>query len=654
MHEPGVTFVLALALGAGVVAQALARHLRLPSIVPLLATGVLLGPDGLGWIAPEALGEGLVGLVVLGVAVILFEGGMNLELRRLQREARSIRMLVTYGALVTAAGGTLAAHYGMGWDWSRSILFGTLVIVTGPTVVRPILRNVPLSPRLATVIEAEGVFIDPIGAIVAAVALQLVIGAAEADALSFGIRDLGTRLGFGAVAGLAGGAVLGGLLRLPRVVPEGLENVVTLGLVLVLFVLCEQQIADSGILAVTLAGVVVGNAGTRVSRELREFQDNLTLILLALLFVLLAADVRVRDVLDLGWPGLLTVGALVFAVRPACVLVSTMGSGMSWREKAFLSWIAPRGIVAAGVASIFATVMDAHGVAGGGALRDLVFLTIAVTVLVQGGTAPLVARALGVRAPDRESVAILGAEEFSLALGEVLRDGGVPVTFLDANPGHTRAAQERKFPVVYGNALQETVLARARLDQARAVVGLSPNDEVNSLFAREAADEFDVPETYVAINRVVGGTLTPALLEKQGSRVVFDGPKDVERWNVRFRHGAARVERFHWVGLPEEDEAGEEAAAEAGKAEAPLRTKEPADPFVILAVARGATLQVMHPAFAPRAGDVASVAVHVPEAREAHDQLARRGWAPGEPEAAEEEEEAPAAAPAESAAETTG
>ena len=623
MAELGPTFVFALALGAGVIAQALAHHLRLPSIVPLLATGVALGPDGLGWIRPDALGDGLEGLVLLAVAVILFEGALNLDLARLRREARPIRMLVTAGAVVTAFGGALAAHDGMGWGWSRSILFGTLVIVTGPTVVRPILRNLRLTPRVATVLEAEGVLIDPIGVIIAAVSLQVVLEAADAGVLSMGLSHLALRLGIGAVAGLLGGAAIALLLRLPRVVPEGLENVSTLGLVLILFASCEAQVSDSGILAVTLAGVVVGNAHTRVARELREFQDHLTLALIALLFVLLAADVRVADVVALGAPGLVAVGALAFVVRPLNVLVSTIGTDLSLREKAFLSWIAPRGIVAAAVASIFAASLEAHGLAGGTELRALVFLTIAVTVLVQGGSAPLVARLLKVRAPERDGIVILGGEEFGLALGELLRDEGLTVGFVDSNPGHCRAAEERGFPVVYGNALQESVIRRARLGQARAAIGLSANDEVNSLFAREARDDFGVPETFAAINRLSQG-MTPERLARQGSRMLFDGEKDVARWNVRFRHGIARIERFHFVGASEP--AGS-AAPQASPA-VPLRSRRDADPFVILALERGGRWQLMHARLEPRPGDRAAAAIHVPEAAEAQTQLGRAGWAP--------------------------
>lgn len=625
MTHSNPSFVFALALGAGVVAQLLARHLHIPSIVLLLTAGVLLGPDGLGWVEPRVLGDGLFGIVSLAVAVILFEGGLNLELSRLRREGRAIRGLVTVGAVVTAIGGTLAARWILGWPWNLSVLFGTLVIVTGPTVIRPILRHVPLRSRVATVLDAEGVLIDPIGAIIAAVALQVVLTPVAPDSFASGVLGVALRVGFGTVAGAAAGFLLALLLRFERIVPEGLENIVTLGLVLVLFEVCHEVLSESGILAVTVAGVVMANVKTRVARELREFKEHLTIALIAILFVLLAADVRVADVTALGWAGLATVAALVFAVRPANVWASTLGSELDWREKAFLAWMAPRGIVAASVASLFAAVMDAEGMPGGAALRALVFLTIAVTVVAQGVTAPWVARLLRVRLPGRDAAVILGAEELGFALGETLLEGGLSVVFVDANPAHCRNAQERGFPVVYGNALEERTLARARLERARYVVGLTANDELNSLFAREARQEFGVRETYVAVSRT--GTPVSEILEKQASRVLFDRPKDVERWNVRLRHNGARVYHFRYRGEPESTE------KPARSPESPRQ-----DPYILLAVKRGSLWAPMHAGFVPREGDVAAVAVYPPEESQARGQLARLGWEPYEMPPEEEEQ----------------
>jgi NhaP-type Na+/H+ or K+/H+ antiporter len=607
--------VFALALGAGMVAQLLARHARVPSIVFLLGAGVLLGPDGLGLVRPRELGDGLMAIVQLAVAVILFEGGLNLELDRLRRAGRAIQLLVTLGALITACGAGLAAFWIMEWPWRQALLFGTLVIVTGPTVIRPILRNVPLRGRLATLLEAEGVLIDPVGAIVAAVALEVVLVPAALD-VGFGAPALLARLLFGTVAGLAGGWVLGQLLRRPEIVPEGLENLVALGGALVLYTGSNAYLSESGILAVTVAGVVVGNLGPHAAGELREFEERLTLALLGVLFVLLAADVRMADVAGLGVAGAATVVGVMLLVRPLNVLVCTWRSGLDVREKLFLAWIGPRGIVAAAVASLAAVLMEAGKLEGGVELRALVFLTIAITVVVQGGSAPLVARLLDVRAPARSNVAILGAEDLALALGEELRRENRDVVFVDANPGHCASAEERGFVAVFGNALDERVLARARLERCRAAIGLTANDEVNSLFAREAREDFSVSDTYVALSRGERG-VTPRILEKQGSRLLFDGPKDVERWNVRFRHAMAEVRRFCFRAAEEEPGDGGELAASSD-----------ADPFLFLALEGSAGREPMYATYAPKQGDVARVAIYRTEQDDALASLARLGWVP--------------------------
>ena len=609
-HGANAVLVFALALAAGACGHVVGRHIGLPAIVPLLALGVALGPDGLGWVEPAALGAGLFALVELGVGVVLFEGGLGLERRRLQREGRAIRRLITLGALVTAVGGALAARAFLGWSWSLATLFGTLVIVTGPTVIGPLLRNVAVRARIATVLEAEGVLIDPIGAIVASVALQVMLGGHD-DPTAGGLGALASRLGFGSVAGVVGGGAIALLLRSPRIVPEGLENLVALGGALALLAACDVLLSQSGVMAVTVAGVVVGNLGRRVGPGLREFHDVLTLGLIGLLFVLLAADVRLADVVALGVPGGLVVAALMLVVRPLGVLLSTAGTQLDGRERAFLAWIGPRGIVAAGVASLFAAALEQAGIAGGRELRALVFLVVATTVLVQGASAWLVAGALGVRLPARDAIAILGGNDVGLALAEALRDAGRRVVVIDSNPGHCRAAEERGLAVVFGSALEPRTLARARLEQAGLAIGVTPNDEVNSLFAREAREQFRVPVACVALGRDT--SVSRAVLDRSGIHRLFDRPKDVERWSVRLRHGAVRREVWRFVRAP---------------AAPPTEPASAADSWLMLAVARGGVLEPMQADRAPRAGDLATVLVHEPEAAQAAEALRARGWEP--------------------------
>ncbi|MCA9579533.1 MAG: cation:proton antiporter, partial [Myxococcales bacterium] len=290
---------VAFALAAGMLGQTVAHHLRLPGIVALLVLGVAFGPDGANLVQPALLGDGLASLVGFAVAVILFEGGMSLDLRRLKRSGRAIRRLVTVGALVSMVLGMILVAVVLGWGWQRSLLFGTLVIVTGPTVVTPLLRRLKVKKPVSTVLEAEGVLIDAVGAITAAVALEVVLSPSDQGVLLAGPVIVG-RLFFGVAVGMLGGALIALLLRFRGLVPEGLETVMTLSLAVLVFEASNAVVHESGIAAVTVAGLVVGNSRTHVARELREFKEQLTALFIGMLFVLLVADVRLADIFALG------------------------------------------------------------------------------------------------------------------------------------------------------------------------------------------------------------------------------------------------------------------------------------------------------------------------------------------------------------------
>ena len=615
--HPALTLVLAMSIG--VIAQVLARHLRLPGIVLLLTSGVALGPDGLGWIEPDALGGGLLLIVQLAVAVVLFEGGLNLEVSRLRRAQEPIRRLVTLGAGVTLVGAAAALLLLFGGSLAQALLFGSLVIVTGPTVIGPLVQDLRLRPRIATVLEAEGVLIDPVGAIVAVLMLEIAL-APGADSVAMGALELFLRLGFGLLAGGLGGFAIAALLRVRGLVPEGLENVLVLSCVLLLFQSCEEFVSESGILAVAIAGVVVGNQRSHVDRDLREFKDQISVLLIGMLFVLLAADVRLEEVRELGWPGLAVVGALVFVIRPVGVWLCTRGSDLTMAERTFVAWLAPRGIVAAAVASMAAGALEAAGIPGGGELRAMVFLTIATTVLLAGVTALPVAHLLGVRLPGRERVAILGAQGLGLALARELKNNDRSVVFLDSNPHNCRRAEEEGFQVVFGNALKERTLQRARFEGVGTAVGLTANQVLNSVFATRARELFGVSRCYAAIQQADLG-LAPELAAGQNVRMLFDGPHEVERWDVRDRHEEIAVEHWCFSG-------SEEASAEAES------IRSDSDLLVLLCVVRGGRANVMHPDFELKSGDELAVAIHRPEREQAHAALRSRGFEPLQAEVA--------------------
>lgn len=564
MHEIGANPALSfgIALAGGMIAQVVARHLLIPGIVLLLGAGVVAGPDVLNIVQPEALAPAMPTIVNFAVAIILFEGGLNLHIRHMRSEALVIRRLVTIGALITAAGGAVAARTIMGWDWQLSVLFGTLVIVTGPTVVTPLLRRLRVKPAVSTILEAEGVLIDPIGAIIAVVALEFLY-AGETTATA-GLLKAASVLGGGAAFGLAGGAVLAFLLKPRRVIPEGFENVFTLAWVVMLFQVAEAFVPESGLAVVVAAGMAVANIGTRVTEELAEFKEQLTVLMIGLLFVLLAADVRIERVQQLGWPALATVGALMFVVRPVQVMLCTIGARMSTAERAFVSFLAPRGIVAAAVASLFAQQIAARGLPGGEDLRALVFMVIAVTVTAQGMTGGLVARALRLRRPTAQGYAILGANALARTLGRLLAEEEPDIVFIDSNPDRVAAAERDGFRVLYGQGLHPAVIERAEPESRMGCIALTPNEEVNLLWSNKIRSETRAPRVFVAL-RPGPRSVPPQIVHEEGAVVLFARSQMVEDWSEALSRGAATVERWRFAKpLPEAEVDGEVLDDERG------------------------------------------------------------------------------------------
>ena len=539
MNNPALT--LAFAMAFGMIAQVLARHLRIPGIVLLLGTGLLLGPDALGIVHPSSLGDALPFIVGFAVAVILFEGGMNLRINRIRREGKTIRQLITTGALVTALGGTVTAKIFLGWDWRISLLFGVIVIVTGPTVITPLLRRLKLRRSVSTVLEAEGVLLDAIGAVIAVVALEIALSPSGFSFLT-GLFHIITRLIVGSAIGAAGGFLLAFLLRFRNLIPEGLENVFTLSLVFALFQGANSISPESGIVAVTAAGLVVGNMKTHIHRELREFEEQMTVLLIGMLFILLAADVRLIEVTELGWGGIITVTILVCVLRPLNVYIGTMGSNLNLRQKALLSWIAPRGIVAAAVASLFALELEKHGV-DGSQLRAMVFSLIAVTVLLSGLTGSLAAQFLGLKRPENVGWIILSANHLSRLLAKVLIGSGEEVICIDQNPKACRRAEEEGIKVIYGNGLDEKTLLRAEIDTRLGAMGLSSNEEVNLLFGTKAKEIGKLSVILVGIKSMADG-ITSEMVKEISGRIPFGRQCDIEQWAGWIQRGVTSINRY--------------------------------------------------------------------------------------------------------------
>lgn len=489
-----LTLQIVIAVLAGITAQVLGEYLKIPSIVFLLLLGILLGRDGLNLLHPWELGIGLEVLVALSVAIILFEGGLNLELRELGKVSGSLRNLVTIGTLITFIGGGMAAHWLAEFPWSIAFLYASLVVVTGPTVVGPLLKQVSVERKVATLLEGEGVLIDPVGAILAVVVLDTIINS-NAVPLEI-VSGLILRLGIGAVIGGLCGWLMAVILKRANFLSEDLKNLLVLAGVWGLFCLAQTIRSESGLMATVVAGIVMKSSSLPEERLIRRFKGQLTILCVSVLFILLAADLSIPSVFVLGWGSVLTVMTLMFVVRPLSVIICTWNNDMNWRQKLFIAWVAPRGIVSASVASLFAILLTSSGISGGEAIKALVFLTIMMTVFIQGLTARWVAKGLGITSSTATGAVIIGCNPLGRLIGRLFQEQGESVVLIDTNPEYCAQAEAENLPVYQSSALKPEVLEEAGIESMGTFLAATSNGEVNFLLARHAIEEFNPPRVF--------------------------------------------------------------------------------------------------------------------------------------------------------------
>jgi NhaP-type Na+/H+ or K+/H+ antiporter len=494
-----LTLQIVLAVLAGIGAQVVAEYLKVPSIVFLLSFGILLGPDGLSLLHPRYLGEGLEVLVALAVAIILFEGGLNLSLRDLGRVSGSLRNLVTVGTLITLIGGGMAAHWLAEFPWAIAFLYASLVVVTGPTVISPLLKHVEVDRQVATLLEGEGVLIDPVGAILAVVVLDTILNSSASPVeIATGLL---LRLGIGAIIGAASGWLLGLFLKRTSVLSEELKNLVVLAGVWGLFCLAQMSRSESGLMATVIAGLVLRASSLPEERLLRRFKGQLTILCVSVLFILLAADLSIASIFALGWGSLLTVLALMFVVRPFSIALCTFNSTLNWRQKLFLAWVAPRGIVSASVASLFAILLTQKGINGGDSIKALVFLTIMMTVFVEGLSARWVAGWLKITASDTTGAVIIGCNPLTRLIARLFVEAGESVVLIDTDSEACQKATEENLPVVQSSGLDPDALEEAGIHAMGTFMALTSNEEVNLVLAQRAIEEFQPPRVFAAFSR---------------------------------------------------------------------------------------------------------------------------------------------------------
>ena len=484
---------LAALVALGISASWLAWRLRFPSILLLLVVGFLTGPVT-GLLNPDALlGDLLFPVVSLSVAIILFEGGLSLDVAELREIGGAVRNLATIGVLVTWVLATLSAYLLLDLDWELSFLLGAILVVTGPTVIVPLLRHVRPTDRVGSTMKWEGIVNDPLGAILAVLVFETIIagGTEQAPVAAIGIMKA---LLAGGGIGIAGAAVL--VLALRRYwIPDFLQNPAALTVALLTFILANTVQTEAGLLAVTVMGSALASQTLVSIRDIVEFKENLRVLLISVLFVVLAARLPIEALVPSART-LLFFAGLILVVRPLSVALATWGTRLAWRERCFLGMMAPRGIVAAAVASVFALELTRHGHGGAETLVTVTFFVIVGTVFIYGISAVPVARWLKVASPNPQGLLLVGADAWVRSLAQLLISEGINLALVDSNWSHITAARQLGVTAHYGNILSEHTMEELELDGLGRLLALTPNDEVNALAALHFSDIFGRTNVY--------------------------------------------------------------------------------------------------------------------------------------------------------------
>ncbi|MBT8383975.1 MAG: cation:proton antiporter [Ignavibacteria bacterium] len=505
-----VLFELASIVVLGIAAQWLSWRLRFPSILFLLVFGFIAGPVT-GFLHPdELLGNLLLPVVSISVALILFEGGLTLRLGELREVGRVVITLIFVGAVITWLIAAIAAHYILQLDLRISILLGAILVVTGPTVIGPLLRHVRPLKRIGTILKWEGIMIDPVGAILAVLVFEAIFAGEFSEASTVIFLVIIKTLLIGGVIGFGMAKLLVFLLR-KFLIPDILQESVALVMVISAFVLSNIFQPESGLLAVTLMGLFMDNEKHVSIKHIVEFKENLRVIIISSIFILLAARLQLSDFQNFDIYTFAFIGVLIFLARPLSVFVSTMGSKLNWRERTFISWMAPRGIVAAAVSSVFALKLSISSIAGAEILVPVTFLVIVVTVSVYGLTASPVAKLLKVAQSKPQGVLIVGAHQWARAIAKVLWEKKINVIMVDTNRSNISAARLEEIKAYSGSILSEHIADELDLDGIGKLIALTPNDEANSLAALHMSEEFERGEMYQL----------PPLSKKSGKEVEF-------------------------------------------------------------------------------------------------------------------------------------
>jgi NhaP-type Na+/H+ or K+/H+ antiporter len=536
-----LTEILALLVLVGMAAQWLGWRLRVPTLVLLILAGLLAGPV-LGIIRPsEDLGEAFQPLVRLAVAVILFEGGLTLRWSELRQAGRGVVRLITVTMLLSWLLGVSAGHWIAGLSWPVAVVLGAIMVVTGPTVILPMLRQARLRRRPAAYLKWEGIANDPAGAVLAVVAFEYFVGAGRSS-VTESLVELLLGLTAAGVLGVGAGWLVGRAFR-AGAVPEYLKGPAALAVALGVYAVANLVLDEAGLVAATLMGLVLGNMGLPGMEEIRRFKAYATVLLVSTLFLLLTADLDPAIMQQLDWRSAVFLAAMVLVVRPLAVSLATIAAGMTWQERVLVAWIAPRGVVAAAVAGVFGPALAAEGYPGAEQLLPLAFALILITVVLHGLSIEWLGRRLGLGAPSRGGLLIAGASAWSKGLAVCLHAQGVPLLVADASRHRLGSLRYQGVPVYYGELVSEHAAASLELGEIETLLAATDNDAYNALVCAHYAPDLGRQAVFQLAPEESSEQMRPAP-EARG-RIAFSDALRFEdlqqRWYQGFGFQTARI-----------------------------------------------------------------------------------------------------------------
>lgn len=495
MHIPDILMLSAIGM-IGLLCQWFAWRVKLPAILFLLLVGILLGPVS-GVLQPDQLfGDLLFSFISLSVAIILFEGSLTLKRSEFSEVGDVVKKLVSYGALVNMLITTVATHYLTGIGWALSALFGAIMVVTGPTVIMPMLRTVKPNALLARTLRWEGIVIDPLGALFAVLVFEWIVAQETSSDLGHVLMVFGETIATGALLGVIVGYGFGLLLR-HRQFPDYLQNFAAIAVVTSTFALSNTIMHESGLLAVTIMGIWLANMRGVHTRDILNFKESLTLILVSSLFIILSARLEFGGLIALGWGSVGVLLVMQFVARPAKVFLSTLNSSFTRNERLLLAWVGPRGIVAAAITAVFALKLESMQIENAELLVPLAFSIIIGTVVIQSATARRLTIALGVNAPHTKGFLIIGANPLAVAVGTALQSADIETVLCDTDWDNISSARMAGLNTYYGNAMSDHAELHLDLTALGGMVGLSRNPAVNSSAALRFREDFGARKIFV-------------------------------------------------------------------------------------------------------------------------------------------------------------